>query len=90
MSKAKPSTTGKIFTVVRAMGETGRLRVRAAMTGETYEVVDFVDELLRERLKTLAPGATVTLELTPAEAGDDTYMVTRLLPATPLVPLGAD
>ena len=72
------------------MGESGRLRIREAATGETYEVVDFVDELVRERLKTLSPGSTAQLELTPCAETGTTCTVTRLLPATPLEPFGAD
>ncbi|WP_136717583.1 hypothetical protein [Halorientalis salina] len=90
MSKAKSSTTGRTFTVVDAMDATGRLTVRAAATGETYEVVDFVDELVRERVKTLSPGSTVQLEVTPCASSERGCTVTRVLPATPLGPLGAD
>jgi len=86
MSKAKSSSSGSTFTVTEAMGDTGRLTVREAVTGETYDVSRFADELLRERLKTLAPGSRVQLELTTR--GEPT--VTRLLPATPLEPFGAD
>jgi len=90
MSKAKSSSTGRTFTVVEAMGDTGRLVVREAATGETYEVVDFVDELVRERVKTLSPGSTVQLETTPCDGTERACTVTRVLPATPLGPLGAD
>ena len=72
------------------MDETGKLTIRGAGTGETYEVVDFVDELVRERVRTLSPGSTVQLELTPSVDDDETCTVTRLLPATPLKPFGAD
>jgi len=81
---------GCTFTVVEAMGETGSLTIREAATGETYEAVDFVDELLRERVKTLSPGSTVQLELTPCADEETTCTITRLLPATPLGPFGAD
>ena len=89
MSKAKFGMAGCTFTVVEAMGETGSLTIREAATGETYEAVDFVDELLRERVKTLSPGSTVQLELAP-RADEETCTITRLLPATPLRPFGAD
>lgn len=75
-----------MFTVAEAMNDTGRLTVREAATGDTYEVSQFADELLRERLKTLAPGSRVQLELRSGEVPT----VTRLLPATPLEPFGAD
>lgn len=56
------------------------MRVRESATGETYEVVDYVDELLRERIAALAEGSTVRLELTPIADCTNVCRATQLRP----------
>jgi hypothetical protein len=88
MSTTKTTASGETFTIVSAMDERGTMAVEETTTGETLEVVDYADELLRERAKTLSPGATARLEVTPA--GDGTCSLTRLLPGGPTLGFGAD
>jgi hypothetical protein len=87
MSKSKPNTSGSSFTIVDALDDTGTVTVRETTTGQTYEIGTFADELVRERVKTLSPGCTVGLELTPTETGET---ITRLAPGSPVGPFGAD
>ena len=88
MSTTKATGSGETFTIVSAMDETGAMTVTAASTGETVEVVDYADELVRERAKTLSPGATARLEVTTT--ADGTGSLTRLLPGSPTLGFGAD
>jgi hypothetical protein len=88
MSTTKATASGETVTIVSAMDEHGTMTVTKPATGETIEVVDYADELLRERAKTLSPGATARLELTPTE--DGTCSLTRLLPGGPTIGFGAD
>jgi hypothetical protein len=89
MSKSKSPTAGRTFTVKTPMDEAGEMLVREGTTGEAVRVVDYVDEVLRERAKTLSPGSTVELEVAPTAEGEG-YTLTRLLPGAPLAPFGAD
>ena len=86
MSKSKSPTAGRTFTVKTPMDEAGEMLVREGTTGEA---VRYVDEVLRERAKTLSPGSTVELEVAPTAEGEG-YTLTRLLPGAPLAPFGAD
>lgn len=91
MSKAKTVVSGRTFTVVEPMGDTGRLTVREVMTGETFELVEFSDELVREHVKALGPGSTVRLVLGSAgEPEDPTRAVMQMPPSAVPQPCGAD
>ena len=61
------------------MRDNGTMTVRSP-AGETYELVDYVDELLSERLATVTAGATVRLETTPVEDCANIRIATRLVP----------
>jgi len=62
------------------MRTNGAMTVRETTTGETYEVVDYVDELLRARMDDLTKGSTVRLELSPVADCTNVRRVTRLRP----------
>jgi len=79
MLKQRPTSIEDEFIVAESMTPDGRMTVRTA-DEETYEVVDYVDELLAERLSSLEAGDTVTLELLAAPAGESGYAAVRLLP----------
>jgi hypothetical protein len=68
------------------MKANGTMTVRETATGETYELVDYVDDLLRERLSTMAKGSTVRLELAPIDGCERICVATRLLPGSPPSP----
>lgn len=80
MSKAKSSTGGRTFTIISSMASNGVMTVRETTTGETYEVVDYIDEIVRERLASREAGRTVSLELTPVEGCTNICRVTRFQP----------
>jgi hypothetical protein len=79
MSTTRSITPGRTFTVVESMRENGAMTVRSP-AGETYELVDYVDDLLCERLSSLTAGATVRLETTPVEGCEKVRVATRLVP----------
>jgi hypothetical protein len=79
MSTTKSSTGGKTFRIVSPLTTNGTMTVRDTSTGETYEIVDYTDELVHEKLSTRAKGSTVRLELAPAR-GTSGRRATRLLP----------
>jgi hypothetical protein len=87
MSKTERNTSRSSFTIVDALDETGTVTVRENTTGQSYEIDTFATETVRERVKTLSPGCTVGLVLTP-NGMDET--ITRLSPGTPVGPFGAD
>ncbi len=80
MSKAKTQTGGRSFKIVAAMRANGAMTVREASTGRTYEIVDYVDELLEERMEALPKGEHVKLELVPIEGCDNICQATKLRP----------
>lgn len=87
MSKASRNTSESSFTIEESLGETGTVTVRENTTGQTYEIDTFATEQVRERVKTLSPGCTVGLVLTPNGMDE---MITRLSPGAPVSPFGAD
>jgi hypothetical protein len=90
MATTKARSTGETFRIVSDFDTDGTLTVEAAGTGARTEVVDYVDELVRERLKLLSPGSFARLELARPDGNDGPATVTRVYPETPLGPVGAD
>jgi hypothetical protein len=80
MSKAKSTTSGSTFTIVEPVRESGAMTVRDPTTNTTYEIVDYVDDILRERLAALDAGNTVTLELAPVADCTNVCRATQLRP----------
>lgn len=80
MSKAKTQTSESSYTIVAAMKANGAMTVRETTTGSTYEVVDYVDDLLEERMEALEKGATVTLEMVPIADCTNICQATQLRP----------
>lgn len=80
MSKAKSTTGGRTFTIVESVRESGAMTVRDPTTNTTFEIVDYVDDLLCERLSALPAGTTVELELTPVADCTNVCCATQLRP----------
>jgi hypothetical protein len=68
------------------MKANGTMTVRDTTTGDTYELVDYVDDLLRERLSSLTKGSTVRLEMAPIDGCEKICVATRLRPGSPPSP----
>jgi hypothetical protein len=80
MSKAKSTTSGRTVTIVESVRDSGAMTVRDPTTNTTYEIVDYVDDLLRERLSALSAGTTVELELAPVADCTNVCRATQLRP----------
>ena len=80
MSKAKSTTSGRTFTIVEPVRDSGAMTVRDPTTNSTFEIVDYVDDLLRERLSAMETGATVELELSPVADCTNVCRATQLRP----------
>lgn len=80
MSKAKDTSSEETYTVVSSMKANEAMTVRDATSGTTYDVVEYVDDLLRERMGALERGATVTLELVPVADCTTIVQATQLRP----------
>ncbi|WP_137683001.1 hypothetical protein [Haloarcula mannanilytica] len=52
-------------------------------TGRCYDIVDYADAILAEKLQARGPGSTVRVELAPVAADGDRWAVTRHLPGAP-------
>lgn len=73
------------------MDDAGRLAVTDEMTGDTLEVVEFVDETVRDHVKTLSPGSRVRLSLERVgRLGEKRRRIVRVLPSTVPHAFGAD
>jgi hypothetical protein len=89
MSKAVEAGSARTYVVEEPAGdgsadaEPSGLVLRRPASDRTYEVVDYADPLLRERLSSRPAGAAVRLDLAPAEGTDDEWIVTRALPGAP-------
>jgi len=86
MSKAKPTTSGRTFRILSTMSSNGAMTVRETTTGETYAIVEYVDEILKERFAALEKGAVARLELRPIDGSDQVCAATKLRPGRPPVP----
>lgn len=90
MSKAESASSGRTYTIVDGIEDTGRLTVREPTTGEVYEVVDYSDDSVKGFAETFTPDSTVRLELTPAGEGEGTREMTSILPTTVYRSFGSD
>jgi hypothetical protein len=62
------------------MKANGAMTVRETTTGETYAVVEYVDDLVKERIAAQDKGSTVRLELAPIGEAGKVCAATRVLP----------
>jgi hypothetical protein len=81
MATTERHTGQHTYRVVTPMDDHGTMHVRSS--GEAYEVVDYVDTLVRNRLSDVPAGSAVRLELTPVPGRDGAYAATRVLPGAP-------
>jgi hypothetical protein len=84
MSTTKRKASEDAFRVASEMGETGRMTVRPLARETEYEIVDYADSRVRERMAALSAGEAVRVELAPAP--DDGYVATRVRPGGPVMP----
>lgn len=90
MSTTKRKSVDHTYRVSRPMGEDGRMTVRPLGRLREYDVVEYGDAVVEERLASLSRGAAVRLDLSPAEPsggssggdadGPDGYVATRVRP----------
>lgn len=83
MATTERKSTGDTYRIAAAMDDDGAMSVRPLGRREEYAIVDYVDDIVRDRLATLEPGTAVRLEIAPTADDGDTYVATRVMPGTP-------
>jgi len=89
MAIAADAESGRAFIVANPVDDDGSLTLVECGTDETYHVVDYADERLRDRVAERCAGSTLRLDLAPADPYGLDWKVTRVRPGAPVVP-GAD
>jgi len=84
MSTTKANQTETTYVIDEPVANDGALTVRETATDTVYHVVDYADEMVKEKLATRPAGSTVRLELAPADPEGLDWVVTRLKPGAPL------
>jgi hypothetical protein len=86
MSSAKAPQSTETY-IIDSSGEPDvKLTLIDNTTGEIHHVVDFADELLREKLQSRGPGSVVRADVAPVDEGGEEWQVTRLRPGAPPSP----
>jgi len=84
MSTTKSVSSDETYVIEEPVEDDGALTVRETTTETAYHVVDYTDEMIREKLAARPVGSTVRLELAPADPEGLDWVVTRLKPGAPL------
>ncbi|KAA9407870.1 hypothetical protein Har1131_14010 [Haloarcula sp. CBA1131] len=63
MLKQQQRSCERASVVVSPMGDDGRMELRDVEADEVYEVVDYIDDELATKLRSLSAGEAVNLEL---------------------------
>ena len=83
MSSAKAPETTETYIIDSAGNPDVKLTLIDDRTGERHHVVDFADDVVREKLQVRGPGNTVRVDMVPLDAERTEWQVTRLLPGSP-------
>ncbi|MFC7018146.1 MULTISPECIES: hypothetical protein [Haloarcula] len=82
MSSTKASETTETYIVDAASDPDVKLTLIDDRTGKRYHVVDFADDVVREKLQVRGPGKTVRVDMVPLDPERTEWQVTRLLPGS--------
>ncbi|MBV0900288.1 hypothetical protein [Haloarcula salina] len=89
MSKAKQPNNANSYVIEANGAEDVKFSLRAMSSGNRYDVVDYADPILAEKLQAREPGNSVRVELAPVDEAANRWAVTRHLPgASPRIGLG--
>jgi len=89
MSKAVKPNNANSYAIEANEGEDVEFSLREMNSGRRYDVVDYADPILAEKLQARGPGSTVRVELAPVDEAANRWAVTRHLPgASPRIGLG--
>jgi hypothetical protein len=78
MLKQQQRSCERASVVISPMGDDGRMELRDVEADETYEVVDYIDDELAAKLKSLSAGEAVNLELIAGADTSDVYGAVRI------------
>lgn len=74
------------YTVAEPVDEDGACTLHERARGTSYHVVDYADEILREKLATRGVGEAVRVDLAPADPDGLDWIVRRVQPGAPTTP----
>ena len=83
MSSAKAPENTETYIIDNCGDEDVKLSLIDDTTGQIHHVVDFADEMLREKLSVRGPGSVVRVDMVPVDEDADEWQVTRLMPGAP-------
>jgi len=83
MLKQQQRSCERASVVVNPMDDDGRMELRDVEADEVYEVVDYIDEELAEKLGSLSAGEAVSLELVAGADTSDVFGAVRIESAGP-------
>jgi hypothetical protein len=78
MLKQQQRSCERASVVISPMGDDGRMELRDVEADETYAVVDYIDDELAAKLKSLSAGEAVNLELIAGADTSDVYGAVRI------------
>ncbi|WP_424002407.1 hypothetical protein ACOZ4I_01740 [Haloarcula salina] len=89
MSKAARPNNANSYVIEANSDEDVEFSLRAMNSGNRYDVVDYADPILAEKLQAREPGNSVRVDLAPVDEAANRWAVTRHLPgASPRIGLG--
>jgi hypothetical protein len=83
MSKAVRTTSANSYIIEEHRQSDVELVLRDANSGRCYDIVDYADPIVAERLQNRGPGSTVRVALAPVSTEGERWAVTRHLPGAP-------
>ncbi|KZX48027.1 hypothetical protein [Haloarcula sp. K1] len=78
MLKQQQRSCERASVVVSPMDDDGRMELRDVEADETYEVVDYIDDELAKKLRSLSAGEAVNLELMGGTDAADVFGAVRI------------
>lgn len=85
MATARPHEPAATYTIAEPIEDDGSCTLHEPTTGTSYRVVDYADRIVREKLNERPAGTAVRLDLSPADPDGLDWIVTRIVPGSPVV-----
>ena len=89
MSSASPPVTDESYIISDVKRPDVEFELVDQAAGESYTVVGYADDILREKMRVRDPGSVIRADLAPADREGDTWLLTRLRPGSP-PPMGSN
>lgn len=83
MSKVNRPRNSKSYVIEANSDGDVEFSLRSMNSGRRYDVVNYADPILAEKLQDIGPGSSVRVELAPVDEAANRWAITRHLPGAP-------